>query len=99
VQAPEQPRPGQPAPKANGGRVATARPPALTQHESAGLRDRLLQEIAAIADDEGLALWAHRSLPLKYTLVQVDAQAVEAAYLAKLVAAIQVWTGWRTCFW
>ena len=39
---------------------------------------------SAIATDEALALWAYRSLPLKNTLTQVDAQAVEAAYLAKL---------------
>jgi ERF superfamily len=84
VQAPEQPRPEQPTPKANGSRVSTARPPTLTQEESAGLLERLLQEIAAIANDEALALWARRSLPLKNTLVQLDAQAVEAAYLAKL---------------
>jgi hypothetical protein len=56
----------------------------LSANESAGLRDRLVQEIAASASDEALALWAYRSLPLKNTLTQVDAQAVEAAYLAKL---------------
>jgi len=56
----------------------------LSANESAGLRDRLVQEIAAMATDEALALWAYRSLPLKNTLTPVDAQAVEAAYLAKL---------------
>jgi hypothetical protein len=85
VQAPQQPHPGQPAqPKGNGSSVHSSRPPTLTEDESAGLRDRLLQEIAAIADDEGLAFWAHRSLPLKNALAEVDAQAVEAAFLAKL---------------
>jgi len=57
---------------------------ALSSNESAALRDRLVQEISAIATDEALALWAYQSLPLKNTLTQVDAQAVEAAYLAKL---------------
>jgi hypothetical protein len=56
----------------------------LSSNESAALRDRLVQEISAITTDEALALWAYRSLPLKNTLTQVDAQAVEAAYLAKL---------------
>ena len=56
----------------------------LSANESASLRDRLVQEISAITTDEALALWAYRSLPLKNTLTQVDAQAVEAAYLAKL---------------
>ena len=81
----EQSRPKQPLPaKANGGRVPSPRLPMLSSNESASLRDRLVQEIAAIATDEALALWAYRSLPLKNTLTQVDAQAVEAAYLAKL---------------
>src|SRR6516162_9716590 len=85
IQVAEQPRPEQPSPaKANGGRGPSPRRPILSSDESAGLRDRLVQEIAAIATDEALALWAYRSLPLKNTLTQVDAQAVEAAYLAKL---------------
>src|SRR6185437_2147153 len=38
----------------------------------------------AAAAAAALALWAHRSLPLKNTLTAADAQAVEAAYLAKV---------------
>src|SRR6516162_10073770 len=84
-QVPEQPRAEQPLPaKANGGRGPSPRRPKLSSNESAALRDRLVQEIAAIATDEALALWAYRSLPHKNTLTPVDAQAVEAAYLAKL---------------
>jgi hypothetical protein len=64
--------------------VPSPRLPILTSNESANLRDRLVQEICAIATDEALALWAYRSLPLKNTLTPVDAQAVEEAYLAKL---------------
>ena len=41
----------------------------LSANESASLRDRLVQEIAASASDEALALWAYRSLPLKNTPV------------------------------
>jgi hypothetical protein len=48
------------------------------------LRDHLLNEIATIDGDEALALWAHRSLPAKNTFTTDDAQAVEAAYLARL---------------
>jgi hypothetical protein len=85
IQVAEQPGPEQPLPaKANAGRVPSPRRPVLSSDESAGLRDRLVQEIAAIATDEALALWAYRSLPLKNTLTPVDAQAIEAAYLAKL---------------
>jgi hypothetical protein len=85
IQVAEQSRPKQPIPaKANGGRVPSPRLPMLSSNESAALRDRLVQEISAIATDEALALWAYRSLSLKNTLTQVDAQAVEAAYLAKL---------------
>jgi hypothetical protein len=85
IQVAEPPRPEQPLPtKANGGRVPSPRRPMLSVNESAALRDRLVQEISAIATDEALALWAYRSLPLKNTLTEVDAQAVEAAYLVKL---------------
>jgi hypothetical protein len=58
-------------------------PPLLAPDESAILRQRLLDEISQIDSDEALALWAYRSLPLKNTLTTHDAQAVEAAYLAK----------------
>jgi hypothetical protein len=85
IQVAEQPRPEQPSPaKVNGGRGPSPRRPMLSSNESAALRDRLVQQISAIKTDEALALWAYRSLPLKNTLTQVDAQAVEAAYLAKL---------------
>ena len=61
-----------------------ARPRPLAVEKSAQLRERLLQEISTIADEDAMALWAHRSLPLKNTLTAEDAQAVEATYLAKL---------------
>jgi len=57
----EQPRPEQPLPaRAKGGRGPSPRRPMLSANESAGLRDRLVQEIAASASDEALALWAYR---------------------------------------
>src|SRR5246127_2448380 len=81
----EQPPPEQPAPrKASNGSVHSPRVPPLAPDQSAQLRERLLQEISSIATDDGLALWAHRSLPLKNTLMKEDSQAVEVAYLSKL---------------
>jgi ERF superfamily len=81
----EQPLPEQPAPrKASNGSVHSPRVPPLALGQSAQLRERLLQEISSIATDEGLALWAHRSLRLKNTLTHEDSQALEAAYLSKL---------------
>jgi ERF superfamily len=68
----------------NGG--ARSLPP-LPAGQSAELRDRLLDEISRIDDDEALALWAYRSLPIKNTLLANDAQAVEAACEARAAAA------------
>jgi hypothetical protein len=42
--------------------------------------------MAALPTDDALALWAHRSLPLKNTLTVDDAEAIETAYLAKLAS-------------
>jgi hypothetical protein len=59
--------------------------PLLGPAPSAQLRDQLIAEIHAVKDDEGLALWAHRRLRLKNTLVTADARAVEDAYQAVLL--------------
>ena len=69
--------------------VHPPRLPPLPLDESAQLRDGMLQEISTLATEDALALWAHRSLPLKNTLPQADAQAVEAAYLAKLAGCLE----------
>jgi len=79
----EQPRPEQLAPRRNGN-VLAPRPLPLAADQSVQLRERLLQEISILTDEDALALWAHRALPLKTTLTAEDAQAIEAAYLAKL---------------
>jgi hypothetical protein len=85
VQPPEPPHTEQPsARKPNNGSIHSSRQPPLAPDQSAPLRDRLVQEISAIDTADALAQWAHRSLKLKNTLTQQDAQAVEAAYLAKL---------------
>jgi ERF superfamily len=81
-QAPEQP----PVRKLNGARAPSPRAPALSSEESTAQRDWLLQEILAAENEEALALWAHRCLPLKNTLAPLDARAVEEAFEAGLNA-------------
>ncbi|HLG83177.1 MAG TPA: ERF family protein [Bradyrhizobium sp.] len=57
---------------------------ALDASKSAELREGLLRELSTYETDEALAVWAYRSLPLKNSLLQEDAEAIEVAYLAKL---------------
>jgi hypothetical protein len=77
----EQPRPEQPAPRrAGNGTVHSPRPLPLAAEQSAQLRERLRQEISTIAEEDALALWAHRSLPLKNRLTAEDAQVVAARH-------------------
>jgi hypothetical protein len=81
----EQPRPEQLAlRKASNGNVHTSRRLPLAVDQSRQLRERLRQEISVITDEDALAVWAHRSLPLKNTLTAEDAEAIETAYVAKL---------------
>jgi hypothetical protein len=89
VQPPEPPRLEQPTPRkpSNGNdSLHSSRLSALAPDKSASVRDQLEREITAIDTADALALWAHRSLPIKNTLTLGDAQAVEAAYVAKLKA-------------
>ncbi len=58
--------------------------PLLSAEPSATLRDQLVAEIRVLNDDDDLALWAHRRLAAKNTLIASDAQIVEAAYQAIL---------------
>jgi hypothetical protein len=51
--------------------------PLLVPAPSAQLREQLIAEIHALSDGESLALWAHRRLRAKDTLVTEDARAVE----------------------
>jgi hypothetical protein len=46
---------------------------------SAALRDQLIAEIANLTDGDDLALWAHRRLPGKNSLMTNDARTVEVA--------------------
>ena len=58
----------------------------LSEEDSAHARDRVLHELAGIADRDALDCWAHRCLPVKNTLTSKDAIAVEQAFRAKLEA-------------
>jgi hypothetical protein len=56
----------------------------LTPEASARLRDQLTVEVEQFRDANSLTAWAYRALPLKNQLAIADAQAVEAAFEAKL---------------
>jgi hypothetical protein len=56
----------------------------LTPEASARLRDQLTVEVEQFRDANSLTTWVYRALPLKAQLSIADAQAVEAAFDAKL---------------
>jgi hypothetical protein len=58
----------------------------LRRSKSAGLRDRLLGELAAITDQEELTAWAHRSMATKNTLTTPDAARVETEFASRMAA-------------
>ena len=58
--------------------------PSLAAGPSAALRDQLIVEIADLTNGDDLALWAHRRLPTKNSLLADDARAVEVAYQGAL---------------
>jgi hypothetical protein len=62
--------------------------PVLAAEPSQQLRDQLLAEIGTLKDGEDLALWAHRRLSAKNTLLAGDARVVETAYQAILDASV-----------
>lgn len=53
---------------------------------SAALRDRLISELQSLGSSDTAAEWARQSLPAKNTLRTEDAQQVEAAFRAVIVA-------------
>lgn len=60
------------------------RAPMLDASNSVALKDSMLAEIIACASEGNLLAWAEKSLPRKNTLVESDAQIVEATYREKL---------------
>jgi hypothetical protein len=61
--------------------------PPLDPATSQQLRDQLLGEIRSLQNGDDLALWAHRRLPAKNTLLIDDARFVETSYQQILEAA------------
>jgi hypothetical protein len=59
--------------------------PLLAPGPSAQLRDQLIAEIHELNNGDSLALWAHRRLSAKNTLMTEDARAVERAYQVVLM--------------
>jgi hypothetical protein len=73
----------------HGRRDATLRAqakPILEAEASAQLRDRLIAETRALSSSDDAAIWAHKILADKNTLIPEDAQVLEEAFQAKLEA-------------
>ncbi|MET4221773.1 hypothetical protein ABIB00_007009 [Bradyrhizobium sp. LB14.3] len=73
-----------PGPKGKPAKAVLNRPAVLELQQSADLRKRLLAQLATLRDGDDLLAWAKASLPLKNTLLQADARALEAAYQMRL---------------
>ncbi len=54
--------------------------PVLNRELSGQLRDELLVELKSLENGDDLALWAHRRLSAKNTLIEEDSRIVERAY-------------------
>jgi hypothetical protein len=65
---------------------AKSTPRQLEPEASVMLRAQLLVELNQLVSTDDAAAWAHRSLPEKNRLTEVDAQSVEEAFRAKLAA-------------
>jgi hypothetical protein len=65
-------------------RAKRVRLPALPPDASEKVRRELICELEQLEDTEALACWAHRALALKNRLWARDADAVEAAFAARL---------------
>ena len=65
-------------------RAERVRPPPLPPDASEKLCSELISGLEQLQDPEQLASWAHRALALKNQLSGNDAQAVEAAFAARL---------------
>ena len=61
----------------------------LGPDQSAALRERLLADIGQLQTADEAADWVHKNLAAKNTLIEVDADAVEASFREKL-ATIEV---------
>jgi hypothetical protein len=64
--------------------VTGAARPIRNRDESAELTAKLLAELEGVHDEDELSNWAHRSLPLKNTLVLSDVSVLESAFQKKM---------------
>ena len=76
-----------PLPKADRPRAYLNRSAILERPQSADLRSRLLTELSHLTSSDDLLAFAKASLPLKNTLLEADARAIEAAYQTRLEQA------------
>lgn len=76
--------------KANPHKGVLNRPAVLPPERSAELLQRLLGELASQGDADGLLSWARATLPLKNTLLALDARILEADYEKKLQEASEL---------
>jgi hypothetical protein len=71
--------------KESGSRRSIVRPsPLLAPDQSAGVRDRLLGEVASLRSADAAATWARRVITAKNSLTAADASAVEKAFGRRL---------------
>lgn len=73
-----------PGSKGKPAKAVLNRPAVLEPQQSADLRERLLGQLATLRNSDDLLTWAKASLPLKNTLLEADARALEAAYQMRL---------------
>jgi hypothetical protein len=71
-------------PPARQTRTERPKPANLPAEASACLRDRVISELEQVAEPEAVAAWTQQALPLKNRLSVADAQAVEAAFEARV---------------
>ena len=60
--------------------------PLLKAEESAALRDQLLSDVHGLSSPEAAAIWAHRIMSAKNSLVLADARRVEEAFQARMIS-------------
>jgi hypothetical protein len=71
-----------PTPGGKGRRILNK--PRLTPAQSSEVRERLMDELGALQSEENISEWAKAILPVKNTLLEADASAIEEAFRSRL---------------
>ena len=71
-----------PTPGGKGRRILNQ--PRLTPAQSSEVRERLMDELGALQSEESIFRWAKAILPVKNTLLEADASAIEDAFRSRL---------------